>query len=73
MSAIENLYNNQLWNIKHFNITSVHLLDVVVDDEEIAKDSLYIKNSTLNYSDINSNSTILRQSALKILNESYDP
>ena len=71
LSAIENLYNNQQWNEKHFNITSVHLLGAAVDDEEIAKDPLYIiKNPPLTYSDIkNPNKT---QSVLEKLNESYD-
>ena len=59
---------------KSYKITSVHLLGAAVDNEEIAKNPLYIvKNPPLNYSQINDSNPIKRLEVLKNLTESYNP
>lgn len=45
LSALDSLHNNREWKNKNFKITSVHLLGAGVDDEEVAKDPLYIFNN----------------------------
>jgi hypothetical protein len=37
LSALNSLENNTRWKVERFNITSVHLMGAVVDDEKISK------------------------------------
>lgn len=52
LSTLENLNNNQTWNDSGYKITSVHLLGAAVDNEEITKSNLDIKNDWTNWNSV---------------------
>jgi hypothetical protein len=39
LSSLDNLNNNQIWNNNNFDIASVHLMGVAVDDDEVSKNA----------------------------------
>ena len=52
LSTLESLNNNQTWNDNGYKMTSVHLLGPIIDNEEITKSNLDIKNDWTNWNSV---------------------
>jgi hypothetical protein len=48
LSAIESLHENPVWKSNGFKITSVHLLEAAVDNEEVSKNPSDISGDPTN-------------------------